>query len=229
VTASGTIKEVGPFIEVTGYPDSLDLYDALLAHYLAHRPMGVTAWGSIYPETTVADVLMVRGQLAKRLAEAPPDRLGLAKTKMRWLLADADVSRHDAGKLLHETYPDNAALWREARKLAIDLSAQAALPTKVGIVADVLTSSVTSLGDTVGDVLDVGERIVAGAADAVVGASKAIASGAKDVVKGGVEGVGDAVIKPLVDAVGKPLLIGAAVVGGLLIVPKLLDSGRGAS
>jgi hypothetical protein len=186
----------------------------------------VTAWGTIYPETNVNDVLMVRGQLAKRLAEAPRDQLGLAATRMRWQLADADVQHATAGKLLHEVYPDNATFWREARRLAVDLSASAELPTKVGIVADAIKGSVSSVGGVVGDVLDVGERIVTGAADAVVGASKAVASGAKDVVKGGVEGIGDAVIKPLVDTVGKPLLIGAAVLGGLLIVPKLVGERR---
>jgi hypothetical protein len=229
VNASGSIREVGPFIVVTGYEDSLDLYDALLSFYVARRPRRVTTWGTIYPETNVNDVLMVRGQLAKRLAEAPPDRLGLAATRTRWQLADADVQRATAGKLLHDIYPDNASFWREARRLAVDLSASAALPTKVGIVTDAIKASVTSVDGVVGDVLDVGERIVTGAADAVVGASKAIASGAKDVVKGGVEGVGDAVIKPLVDAVGKPLLIGAAVLGGLLIVPKLIGNERSAA
>jgi hypothetical protein len=226
VRATGTIREVGPFIVVTGYADSLDLYDALLSFYVARRPRRVTAWGTIYPETNVSDVLMVRGQLAKRLAEAPRDQLGLAATRMRWQLADADIQRVTAGKLLHEIYPDSANFWREARRLAVDLSASAELPTKVGIVADAIKGSVSSVGGVVGDVLDVGERIVTGAADAVVGAGKAVASGAKDVVKGGVEGIGDAVIKPIVDTIGRPLLIGAAVLGGLLIVPKLVGEWR---
>jgi hypothetical protein len=226
VSADGRIREVGPFIDVTGYDDSLDLYDALLVFYLSRRPRRVTAWGSIYPETTVADVLMVRGQLAKRLAAAQPDRLGIAATKTRWQMAETDLERHRTGRLLHDVYPDNATFWREARRLAVDLSATSALPAKAKIVADALVSTVGSVTSLGSDVFDSGERWLTGAAEAGLDAVKAIGSGAKDVVKGTVEGVGDALVKPLVDVVGKPLLIGAAVVGGLIIVPKLLDGDR---
>jgi hypothetical protein len=229
VSIVGRIREVGPFIDVTGYDDSLDLFDALLAFYLSRRPRRVTAWGSICPETTVADVLMVRGQLAQRLVAAQPDRLGLAATKTRWQMAETDLERHRTGKLLHEIYPDNATFWREARKLAVDLSSISALPAKTKIVVDALASSVGSVTSLGSDVLDAGERLLSGAAEAGLDAVKAIGSGAKDVVKGTVEGVGDALVKPLVDVVGKPLLIGAAVVGGLLIVPKLFDGDRRAA
>ena len=230
MTTTGTIEEVGPFIVVKGYDDALALWSALLAHYLAERETKATTWGLFYPETTVGDVFTVAALFDERLAKARPDQLGLDTTRANWTAYRDEMRRLTAGKLLHETYPDNARFWRAAtRRLAVDLSAGAALPHKTTVMLDALKTGIDAAG--VGDlsldgVLGTGGRLLEQSVDAVGGALKTVGSGAKDIVKGGVEGVGDAVIKPLVDIIGKPFLIGAAVLGGLLIAPRVLDGGR---
>jgi hypothetical protein len=76
-----------------------------------------------------------------------------------------------------------------------------------------------------GELLDaVDPRQIAG--DFKEGA-KDLAKDVKEGVKDVVGGLADAIVTPLVDALGKPVLIGAAVVGGVLIVPKLLDERKG--
>lgn len=226
--AEGSIEDVGPFIVVKGYDDPLDLWEALLGHYLARRPMRTTSWGKLYPETTVGDVFLVAGLFDERLRKARPDLLGLAGSREAWASYRAELKRLVVGKLMHEPYLDNQTFWRTAtRQLALDLSTSSELPRKAAVVLDAVKTTVGSLNvtDVLEDVVDTGGRIVKRGAEEVGDALQSIGSGAKNIVKGGVEGVGDAVIKPLVDAIGKPFLIGAAVVGGLIIVPKLLDGG----
>ncbi|MCA9675423.1 MAG: hypothetical protein KC464_10345 [Myxococcales bacterium] len=94
-----------------------------------------------------------------------------------------------------------------------------------------LYDEIASVVDDAGDAVKRGATAAWNAAGDLAGGAKDliedVGSGAKGLLKGAVGGVTDAVVSPVVDAVGKPLLIGAAVVGGLLIVPRLLDDRKG--
>jgi len=232
--SKGRIDEHGPFISVTGYQDSLDLWDALAAYYLSRRPvrMTTTIAPRAYPETTVGDVHMVAGLFTERLQKARPDALGLPAARKQWLAYQPEMQRVAHGKLLHEVFPDNARFWRETRDLAVYLSTSYTLPTKTNVVLEAIKAAhvvepstaytileaagdfFDGIGTTAGHILDrnaeIAERVVGGAE----GAIKSVGRGAKGVVQ------------ETVSLIGKPLLIGAAVLGGLIIIPKLLDSGR---
>jgi hypothetical protein len=121
------------------------------------------------------------------------------------------------------------------------------LPSGVGDVFGGVADTVGDVLDKGRDVLGQGADIVGDAAETVIGKAgdllgevdprgladdvkdevKDLAGDVKEGLKEAVGGLADAVITPLVAALGKPLLIGAAVVGGVLVVPKLLDESKG--
>jgi hypothetical protein len=250
MTARGSIQDFGPLIVADGFEDALTLWDALRAFYLQRRPIRA-AFTSFYPETTVGDIHQVVGLLTAEAAKVPKDALGRAASVERWDAYRAEVQAQSAGLLMFDVFPDNRRFWLdESRALALDLATVATLPTKSDVVLDAVrggfvgasaelgpmqaTTTSSYLPDGVVDVLqgvaaavedgasralDVARDVASEVKDAV----KDVGGGAKDVLKSGVEGVTDAVVTPLVDAFGKPLLIGAAVVGGLLVVPRLVD------
>lgn len=110
-----------------GVGDPLTTYTDLRAYFLARR-LSRTDRGWRYPETTVGDVRqlvrLVELEVAKAVAVAPPGsdahdvivgRLG----PWHQAAAAVEAARHLP---VDQTYPDNLALWRAYRKVAIPLS-----------------------------------------------------------------------------------------------------------
>lgn len=242
MTAGGSIQELGPFIVASGFEDALALWDALRAFYLQRRPMRPTLSG-FYPETTIGDVQQVAGLLTAAAAKLPMDALGRVTAVARWNAYRAELQRLTGGRFMFDVYPDNRRFWMaESRALALDAATANELPTKSDVVLSAVRGSATlapqgtmsalydDVAGVVDDALDVGKSVAGGVVDAardLAGEAKdlveEVGGGAKDLLKGTVTGVTDAVVNPVVDAVGKPLLIGAAVVGGLFLVPRLVD------
>lgn len=234
---NGTLTEYGPVLRADGFPDALALWDALLAHFLERRPIRF-AFMTIYPETTVRDVQQVAGLLAAEVMKLPADALGRADTVAKWSAYRNEIQRQAAGLRSLEVFPDNEQFWTEkSKRLALDVSTSAGLPTKGEIVLDAVrggmglapigtTATVKTDGafDAVVGVVEDFVDATKGVAGDAAGVVKDVAGGAKDLVKDVVTGASDAVVAPLVSAVGKPLLIGAAVVGGLFLLPKLVES-----
>jgi len=235
--SGGEIQEFGPFIVASGFDDALVLWDALLAFYLERRPVRVSHLG-LYPETTISDVQQVAGLLTAEVEKLPKDALGRADTIARWNAYRARVQQATAGRFMFAPFGDNARFWlRETRRVAIDASTSGVLPTKSEAVLDAVRARIEPTGEDsslvpgavtelfddiaglVDDAIDAGADLAADALDT----AKGVGVEAKGLLKDAVGGVSDAVVTPVVDTIGKPLLIGAAVVGGLLIVPTLLD------
>lgn len=242
---SGVIREVGPLLQVDGYDDPLELWEALARHFIDKRAveLSVVQWPHFFPQTTVGDVHAIAGLFAERLQRARPDALGLPAARARWLAYQPELQRQTGGRLLTEPFPDNPRFWKETRQVAVYLSAAGRLPAKADIVLDAFAGAAgtvpavevragldpatasadvvegPSVASVTREVVDHTGRVVRTVAGAAGDAASSIAGG----LKSGVGGVTDAVVTPIVGVVGKPLLIGAAVAGGLLIVPKLLD------
>lgn len=242
MTGDGTLQERGPFVVAEGFDDALTLWDALRAFYLQRRPMR-PAFMSFYPDTTVGDVQQIIGLLTAEAQKLPKDALGRTRALTRWNAYRAELQQLTAGLLTRDVCPDNRRFWTvESRALALDVSTAATLPTKSEVVLDAVrgsgqigTESTLSVlfVDVVGavdDALDVGKSVASGAVGAardVAGEAKDLAEelggGAKDLLKSAVGGLSDAVVTPVVETFGKPLLIGAAVVGGIFLVPRLVE------
>ena len=109
--------------------DPLTTWQDLRAYFIARRLVHLDERKWRYPETTVGDVRQIVRLLNQHVSDAL-DRLPATAHEHGWLLghvrrwrpiADA-VKAHARQRSGEDRYPDNAAFWRESRKIAIALS-----------------------------------------------------------------------------------------------------------
>lgn len=109
--------------------DPLTTWQDLRAYFIARRLVRLDERKWRYPETTVGDVRQVVRLLDQHVNDAL-DRLPATAYERGWLLghvrrwrpiADA-VKAHARQRSADDSYADNAAFWRESRKVAIALS-----------------------------------------------------------------------------------------------------------
>lgn len=201
-------------LRIQDIADPLDLWEATRRFFKERRPSSTGAGGWTFPETTNADVRQL-AQVWDRV-DARLWRADLARAHQHrdeWREARSTIERATAGADLAARFVDNERFWlRWTKRQAIYLSAVRDMPSRWDLVAGSVRDSVKRLPDT-----------LATSASAVADTTGAVARKAGEVASAPVRGLFGGMLGKL----GTPLLVGAAVVGGILVLPRLV--GRGAS
>jgi hypothetical protein len=197
-------------LQIKDIADPLDLWEATRRFFKEKRAVltSTTRHGWTYPETANGDVRQLadvwtrvhqrlwRGDLAR--AKQHRDEWNEARSKVEIATAGADPSA---------PYVHNELFWlRWTKRQAIYLSAVRDMPSKWDMIVDSVKDAVTRLPENIG-----------AGADAVADASASVAEKAGRVATAPVRGL----FHGLFGKLGTPLLVGAAVVGGVIVVPKL--------
>lgn len=198
-------------LHIKDIADPLDLWEATRRFFKEKRKVltSTTRHGWTYPETTNGDVR----QLAEVWSRVHKQlwRSDLARAKQHrdeWNEARSKIEISTAGADPTAVFVDNELFWlRWTKRQAIYLSAVRDMPSKWEMVVDSVKDSVKRLPDT-----------LASSAEAVADTTGAVARKAGEVASAPVRGL----FGGLFGKLGTPLLIGGAVVGGVIVVPKLL-------
>lgn len=180
----------------------LGFWEGLRLAYLAVRPGARDASGVTYPETTHADVAQIIAAWSRVIQRDHRPSADVAGYRERWesyvarLEADVREGRPEA------RFADNRTFWLvQSLDLARGLSAMYRAPTTMGQVAESVKATIEDAARTV--------RAAALGAGPVAMADKAL-EGAGAVFGGGTW-----------RAIRTPLLVGAALLGALVIVPRV--------
>lgn len=199
-------------LHIKDIADPLDLWEATLRFFKEKRTVlpSATRIGWTYPETTNADVRQLAEVWTRVHRQLWRSDLARAKQhKDEWNDARSQIEVATAGADPAATFAHNERFWlRWTKRQAIYLSAVREMPSKWEMVVDSVKDSVQRLPDT-----------LASGAEAVADTTGAVARKAGEVATAPVRGV----FRGLFGGLGTPLLIGAAVIGGVIVVPRLLD------
>ncbi|MBE7452267.1 MAG: hypothetical protein HS111_26305 [Kofleriaceae bacterium] len=227
-TDKGEISFFGPVLVVHGYRDTHDLYTDLVRFFGELRPMKTNGLGRRYPETTVDDVRQVVALFDGRAKRADRSALGMATALGRWAAfrdaVNASIAASDnAGSA---PFPDNDRLWtHEARRLAIMISAELATRPAEKTLAGSFADSAAALPGRVVDAVGGGREAVVDAGGALLGALK----DAAEVAHGHLPRIPSLPdptrwMRDLFSDVKWPLFVGAAVLGGIVLLPHVSRS-----
>ena len=194
---AGAVTAEDGWVRIQGMKDWVEMHTALKLFFQDRRGVE-SADGRKWPKTTNDDVRQLATMWTKAARGARTDVFGVKGAVARWKETAAEVVRLTATADPTERYPKNREFWSVSKRLAIRIQVAAEEPPEITFT-DALIQSVRHLPDTLGDVF--------GAAG---GAVKDAAEDAADVA-------GDVVGK-----VGKPLLIGAGIVGAAAVGVALL-------
>jgi len=136
------------------------------------------------------------------------DLFGATQHKDAWKGARSTIEVATAGADPAATFPHNEDFWlRWTKGQAIHLSVARDMPSKWEMVVDSVKEAVVALPENLGK----------GAAT-VADVSISVATKAGEVAAAPVRGV----VSGLFGKFGKPLLIGAAIIAGIVVVPRLV-------
>lgn len=203
-------------LTITGIDDPIALWSAMRRYFLTRRPelrsTSVASAGRKYPATTNGDVRQLAEVWRRVVRKIYRSDLGpLSDRKAKW---DAEQNKID--RLLFaandaETFPENERFWLEWTYNHTGwLAAMRGQPSRWDLVVDALKHTVTSLP----------EALVDGASDA---ASAAATTAATAAFRAGQVAAAPArgLFGGLFGSLATPLLIGAIVVGGIVIIPRV--------
>ncbi len=224
-TEKGEIYFFGPLLTVRGYADTLELHGDLIAFFSALRPTKTNAIGRKYPETTVADVRQVIELFNERAAQADASAPGMQTVLNNWRLYVGAHASEKAltGVLLTATFPDNNRLWtHELRRLAIRLSAERDTRPKEKSLTEAVVDSATALPGRVVDVVTGGANKAGDAAESAYEALEDAAGFARQRLPS-LASLPDPTrwLRDVLADFKWPLIIGAAVLGGVVVLPQL--------
>ena len=207
-------------LKVRAITDPLDLWQATRRFFSERRPVKVGRRGFRYPETTNGEVRQlgqVWGRVHSKIWRGDLSRAD--QSLGRWKAARSAIETATAGADAGATFARNEEFWLDWTKWqAIYLSAVREMPSKWDMVADAALATAKDLPGDLAAALATGASTVADAtASAAYAAGKIAAAPARGVFSG------------LFGKLGTPLLIGAVVVGGIVLVPRLLPSRASAS
>ena len=204
-----TVQDDGT-LRIKDIADPLDLWEATRRFFKQKRTVKTSAMGWTYPETTNGDVRQlaeVWTRVHDKLWRA--DLARAAQHKKEWNEARSQIDIATTGADPNAPFGDNERFWlRWTKRQGIYLSAVRDMPSKWEMVVDSVKGSVARLPET-----------IASSADAVATATASVASKAGEVAVAPVRGV----FSGLFGKLGTPLLIGAAVVGGAIVLPRVLS------
>ena len=127
---------------------ALDAWQSLLTTYLGARPVGVSADGEAFPETTTGDVRRIALLLSRELCRPRYDGANLTATRDAWREAVARATSLCAQRAWVDPYPENERFWlSDALALAQRLSAVDV--RRNGLITDEHGSPVLMVGDRV--------------------------------------------------------------------------------
>lgn len=221
----------GAELRVAEATDPLELWQGLRSFFLSRGRAGKTsATGYRYPETTNREVRAVADLLdrvEKRFARS--DLSGSAAERKRWregrTEVDALTTNADPGAI----YAQNERFWTYyARKLCVDLSAAAEVPTRTEMAKESLAESWEKLPETLGWAAEKAPEVVAGVIDGAADVAEDLIETGGRVLGAGLKAAGDGANKGLRALLGPyvvPVLIGgAALTVGVVVLPRLLVS-----
>jgi hypothetical protein len=201
-------------LHIKDIADPLDLWQATRRFFNEKRTVrtSTTRAGWTFPETTNADVRQLADVWTRVHARIWRSDLARARQhKDEWNEAVSQIEIATAGADPSATFAQNERFWlRWTKRQAIYLSAVRDMPSKWDMVVDSIKDSVTRLPEN----LEAGSRAVA---DAGADVAASIAEKAGNLATAPVRGL----FHGLFGRLGAPLLIGTAVVGGVIVVPKL--------
>jgi hypothetical protein len=194
---------------VTGATDPVELWGATRRFFIERRPQRRDgAW--TYPETTNLDVYHLvrlwRAQLRAHWRSDIASRRG-QRSREDWTTALYAVDLALLGAAPAAAYRDNRGFWLKLTKpLSTELSIMRDQPSQREVVIGAIKHTVATLP---GKLLEGAGDLAGGAADALETAGGVVAAPVRGLFRG------------LFGDLGRPLLIGAAVVGAVIVVPRL--------
>lgn len=201
----------GPFKHFDNIHTYDELYNAHYKYLLELRgwdemdppPYAETSYGALgiakkIPRTTNTDVLALAGYWGKQLDDAK-EIFGHAGIEQRWSRLMADVGKYAMSGNPTATYPENNRFWRCLKDTAIHVAVADDAPGKWGMAMDSIKDSVLHLPDTI---KAVGSKGVDALADTAQAAGRVVNSAGKGLFSGA----------------GAPILLGAGVVGAVLLL-----------
>lgn len=196
-------------LRITEIGDPLDLWEATRRFFNARRPVKTGARGFAYPETTNGEVRQLADVWSRVHGRLWRGDLARARQhRDEWRDARSAIEVATAGADPAATFTRNEELWlRWTKRQAIYLSAVRDMPSRWDMVVDAVKASVQRLPET-----------LATSAEAAADASVTVAGKAGELATAPVRGVFRGLFGPL----GTPLLIGAAIAGGIVVVPRLV-------
>ncbi len=198
-------------LRITDIADPLDLWEATRRFFKERRPVKTGARNFTYPETTNGEVRQLADVWSRVHGRLMRDDLVRARQhRDEWREARSAVEIATAGAAPAATFSRNEEFWlRWTKRQAIYLSAVRDMPTRWDMVVESVKDSVKNLP----------ANVVSGA-EAVVDASAVVAGKAGEIATAPVRGA----FRGLFGPVGTPLLVGAAIIGGIVVVPKLFPA-----
>lgn len=205
----GAADSAAELIRFRGMKDWDELWTALKAFFVDRRGYDVAANKMHVPRTTHDDIRQLVALWDRCAASARLDVFGVKGAVAEWRALSAEAKQVIATGAPETFYPDNARFWRVTRRLAIRVEIGAEEPPDVDFW-DALAKNVKAAPGRVVDAI----QAVAGAGG---DAAEAVGGGIKDAVTGAADAAGDAV-----KAITKPILIGAGIVGAAVLGVVLL-------
>jgi hypothetical protein len=194
----------GPFKHFDGIQTFDDLYNAEFKYLRELRgddkmqpDPGMSGVERTIPRTTNADVIAL-GDYWTRQLSAVKDIMGTDAVTKTWRAAMADVDQLARRAEPTAVYTKNNAFWRALSQTAIHVAVADEAPSKWDLAKDAIKDSIVHLPDTISTVASKGVDVIADTAHA---AGKVVNEAGKGLLSGA----------------GTPLLIGAGVLGALLL------------
>ena len=194
----------GPFKHFDGIQTFDDLFNAEFKYLRDLRgsdqmkpDAGLAGVERPIPRTTNADVVALADYWTKQLADVK-DIMGTDGVTATWRAATADVDQFARHGDPNAVYAKNNAFWRALSQTAIHVAVADEAPSKWDLVKESVTDSIVHLPDTIASVASKGVQLVGETAHA---AGKVVNEAGKGLLAGA----------------GTPLLIGAGVIGALLL------------
>jgi hypothetical protein len=196
-------------LRIKDIADPLDLWEATRRFFKERRPVRVGRHGFTYPDTSNGEVRQLADvwtRIRSRLWRADLARANQHRDE--WKEARSTIEIATAGADPSATFKDNDDFWlRWTKRQAIYLSAVRDMPSRWDMAIDSIKGSVAHLPENLAD-----------GAEAVADASATVARKAGEVATAPIRGL----FAGLFGRLGTPLLVGAAVAGGIVLGPKLL-------
>lgn len=195
----------GPFKHFDGVQTFDDLYNAQFKHLRDLRGFdkmkpdgGVPGAERPIPRTTNADVIALADYWTKQLADVKTV-FGADSVTKTWRTATADVNALARGADPSAVYAKNNAFWRALLTTAIHVAVADEAPSNWDLAKDAIKDSVMHLPDTLGTVTS---KAVEAIADTAQAAGHVVNRAGKGLFSG----------------VGTPILVGAGMLGAVLLL-----------
>ena len=200
----------GTTLHVRDAHDPFDLWQALKAYFQTLRPVAQARefQGFAYPQTTNGDVAQVVKLIDEMVKRFTRDLHSWKPEHERWKEGREWVRRLTQGQPPEATFKENARFWLYyTKRVCIQLSSMRVVPSKWSMAVESVGQALGELPGRVGGAVKTGAGAVGDLVEGVAGVGGRAASN---------------LVGPALKSIGTPLLIGGVVLGGLILLPRLL-------